>query len=95
MCLSVALWLVSLSVHLFKDASVSQVILLQRGLGCVLSEKDGISMHGLTLSRSLELGAQWGAVLAADPVVPLAALISLSPLLLAFHFFVLSCLGYV
>ena len=49
------------SVHLFKDAFVSRVILLRRRLGCVLSRYlDGISRHGLalSLSRSLELGAQ-------------------------------------
>ena len=50
------------SVDLFKDASVSRAILLRRRLGCVLSVLDGISRHGLTISRCLELGAQWDAV---------------------------------
>ena len=61
------------SVHLFKDASVSRVILLRRRLGCVLSVLDGISRHGLTLSRCLELGAQWDAVVAAGPCGPLGS----------------------
>ena len=50
---------------------------------------DGISWYGLTLSlsRSFELGAQWDAVVAAGPCGPLgSADISISPLLLAFHF---------
>ena len=59
------------SVHLFKDASVSLVVLLRRRLGCVLSVLDGISWHGLTISRSLELGVQWDAVVAAGRCGPL------------------------
>ena len=61
------------SVHLFKDASVSQIIVLRRRLGCVLSALDGMSGHGLTLSRSVELGAQWAAVVAAGPCGPLCS----------------------
>ena len=61
------------SVHLFKDASVSRVILLRRRLGCVLSVLNGISGHGLTLSRRLELGAQWDAVVAAGSGGPLGS----------------------
>ena len=53
MSLLVVLWLVRLrsdlgsgdgqAVHLFKDSSVSRVIILRRRLGCVLSVLDGIS----------------------------------------------------
>ena len=68
------------SVHLFKDASVSRVFLLRRRLGCVLSVLEGISRHGFSLSRSLELGAQWVAVVAAGPCGPLgSADLSISP----------------
>ena len=48
------------AVHLFKDSSVSGVIVLRRRLGCVLSVLDGIYRNGLTLSRDLELSAQIG-----------------------------------
>ena len=53
------------AVHLFKDASVSRVIVLWRRLGCVPSVLDGISGYGLTLSRDLELGVQWDAIVTA------------------------------
>ena len=36
-------------------------------LGCVLSVLDGIFRNGLTLSRDLELSAQWDAVVSAGP----------------------------
>ena len=54
-------------LHLFKDASSSRVILLS--LGCVLSVLDGISRHGLTVSR----GFHWDAVVAAGPCGPLGS----------------------
>ena len=59
------------AVHLFKDSSVSRVIILRRRLGCVLSVLDGIYRNGLTLSRDLELSAQWDAVVSAGPCGPL------------------------
>ena len=79
--LQVVLWLVNFvltfgsgqAVHLFKDASVSRVIILRRRLGCVLSVLDGIFGNGLTLSRDLELGAQCGAVVSAGPCGPLCS----------------------
>ena len=55
------------AVHLFKDSSVSRVIVLRRRLGSVLSVLDGISRGGLTLSRDLELSAQWNAIVSAGP----------------------------
>ena len=58
------------AVHLFKDSSVSRVIILRRRLGCVLSVLDGIFRDGLTLSRDLELSAQWDAVVSAGPCGP-------------------------
>ena len=67
-------------VHLFKDASVSRVIVLRRRLGCVLSVLGGIPRCGLTLSRDLELGVQWDAIVAAGPCGPLgSANIVISP----------------
>ena len=80
--LSVVLWLVGFALTLglgmvrlfiffFKDSSVSRVIILRRRLGCVLSVLDGIFRGGLTLSRDLELAAQWGAVVSAGPCRPL------------------------
>ena len=48
------------AVHLFKDASVSRIIILRRRLGCVLSVFDGIFRDGLTLSRDLELSVSVG-----------------------------------
>ena len=59
------------AVHLFKDSSVSRVIILRRRLGSVLSVLDGIYRNGLTLSRDLEHSAQWDAVVSAGPCGPL------------------------
>ena len=68
------------AVHLFKDAAVSRVIILRRRLGCVLSVLDGIFRIGLTMSRDLELGAQWDAVVSAGPCGPLCgANLAVSP----------------
>ena len=55
---------------------------------------DGIARHGISLPRSLELGAQWRAVLAAGPQCPLcrtdSALDPVMGLLLCFGACVLS-----
>ena len=68
------------AVHLFKDSSVSRVIVLRRRLRCVLSVLDGIYRGGLTLSRDLELSAQWDAVVSAGPCGPLCrAYLDVSP----------------
>ena len=68
------------AVHLFKDSSVSRVIILRRRLGCVLSVFDGIFRNGLTFSRDLELSAQWDAVVSAGPCGPLCrANLAVSP----------------
>ena len=68
------------AVHLFKDSSVSRFIILRRRLGCVLSVLDGIYRNGLTLSRDLELSAQWNAVVSAGPCGPLCrANLAISP----------------
>ena len=68
------------AVHLFKDSSVSRIIVLRRRLGCVLSVLDGIFRNGLALSRDLELSAQWGAVVSAGLCGPLCgANLAVSP----------------
>ena len=75
------------AVHLFKDASVSRVIVLRRRLGCVLSVLDGISKNGLTLSRDLELSVQWDAIVSGGPCGPLCgANLAFSPAV-GFSFF--------
>ena len=69
-----------LSVHLHKDASVTGIILQSCRLKCVLSVLDGAAGHGLSDSRSLELGVQWRAVVAAGPCGPLCgADLAISP----------------
>ena len=68
------------AVHLFKDSSVSRVVILRRRLGCVPSVLDGIFRNGFTSSRDLELVAQWGAVVSAGPCGPLcSANLAVSP----------------
>ena len=55
------------SVHLYKEASVSGITLHKSRLRCVMSVLDSIARHGFSLARSLELGAQWNAVVIAGP----------------------------
>ena len=59
------------SVHLYKDASVSGIIMQRRKLRCVLTVLDGIARHGPSRTRSLELAVQWNAVSSAGPCGPL------------------------
>ena len=54
-------------VHLNKDRSIAGLITQRRRLRCVLEVHDGIARHGISLPRSLQLGSQWRAVLAAGP----------------------------
>ena len=58
-------------VHLFKDGSTSGLVVQRRRLRCVLVALDGVARHGISLARSLELGAQWDAVVRAGPCGPL------------------------
>ena len=48
-------------VHLCKFRSVAGLITQRRRLRSVLEVLDGTARNGISLSRSLELGAQWGA----------------------------------
>lgn len=50
------------SVHLYQGASTASLVLQRRRLKCVLVVLDGVARHGISLARSLELGAPWGAV---------------------------------
>ena len=73
------------AVHLFKDASVSRVIVLRRRLGCVPSVLDGVSENGLALSRDLELSVQWDAIVSAGPCGLLCSANMLFPLFWVFR----------
>ena len=67
-------------VHLYEDASVSGVIKQRRGLRCVLAILDSIARHGPSHTRSLEVAAQWNAVVIAGPCGPLCqAELAISP----------------
>ena len=52
-------------VHLYRDKSMAGMIILRRQLRFVLQVLDGNARNGFSLSRSLELGAQLGPVLAS------------------------------
>ena len=58
------------SVHLYKDGSTSGLVVQRRKLRCVLVALDGVARHGISLARSLELGAQWDAVVRAGSCGP-------------------------
>ena len=88
--LLVVLWLVSFALILglgMVRLFIFLRMLLSRGLsfsvvGLVVSYPvlDGIFRNGLTLSRDLELGAQWGAIVSAGPCGPLcSANLAVSP----------------
>ena len=60
----------------------NSVILQRRQLRCVLVVLDSIARHGFSLTRSLEFGAQWDAVVVAGPCGPLCrADLAISPYL--------------
>ena len=50
---------------------------------------DGISRNGLTLSRDLELGAQWDAIVSAGPCGSLCSATRVISMLLVFRFLVI------
>ena len=52
-------------VFLYRDSSIAPLLVMRRRFRAVLSVLDSMISHGVTLSRSVELTAQWGKTLRA------------------------------
>ena len=59
-------------VFLYRDSSVAPLLDMRRRFRAVLNVLDSMLSHGVTLSRSVELTAQWGKILSSGPLYPIA-----------------------
>ena len=57
-------------VFLYRDSSIAPLLDMRRRFRAVLDVLDSMISHGVTLSRSVELTAQWGKILSAGPLYP-------------------------
>ena len=57
-------------VFLYCDSSVAPLLDMRRRFKAVMDPLDAMIRHGVSLSRSLELTAQWDKVLALGPMYP-------------------------
>ena len=59
-------------VFLYRDSSIAPWLNVRRRFRAILSVIDSLLSHGVTFSRSVELTAQWGKILSAGPLYPIA-----------------------
>ena len=59
-------------VFLCQDSSIAPLLDVRRRFRAVLNVLDSMLSHGVTLSRSVELTAEWGKILSAGPLYPVA-----------------------
>ena len=57
-------------VFLYRDSSIASLLDMSRRSRAVLNVLDFMISHGVTLSRSVELTAQWGKILSIGPLYP-------------------------
>ena len=55
-------------VFLYRDASIAPVLDMRRRFKAVMDVLDAMIRYGVSLSRSLELTAQWDRILALGPL---------------------------
>ena len=55
-------------VFLYRDSSIALLLDMRRRFGEVIHVLDSMISHGVTLSRSVELTAQWGRILSIGPL---------------------------
>ena len=58
-------------VFLYRDSSIAPLLDMRRRFRAVISVLDSMTSHGVTLSRSVELTAQWGRILSLGPLHPI------------------------
>ena len=59
-----------LMFFLYRDSSIAPLIDLRRRLKAVMELVDAIIRYGVSLSRSIELSAQWDKILSIGPLFP-------------------------
>ena len=59
-----------LTFSLFRDSSIAPLLDMRRRFRAVINVFDSMISHGVTLSRSVELTAQWGRILSIGPLHP-------------------------
>ena len=57
-------------VFLYRDSSISPLLDMRRRFKAVMDVLDAMIRYGISLSRSVELTAQWGKILALGPLHP-------------------------
>ena len=57
-------------VFMYRDYSIAPLLHMRRRFKAVLDVLDSMISHGVTLSRSVELTAQWGKILSIGPLHP-------------------------
>ena len=57
-------------VFLYRDSSVAPLLDMRRRFMAVMDFLDAMIRYGVSLSRSVELTAQWDRILAAGPLYP-------------------------
>ena len=57
-------------VFLYRDSSIAPLLDIRRRIRAVLNVLDTMISHGVTLSRSVELTAQWCKILSIGPLYP-------------------------
>ena len=55
---------------LFRDSSIAPLLDMRRRFKAVMDVLDAMIRHGISLSRSVELSAQWDRILAIRPLYP-------------------------
>ena len=58
-------------VFLYRDSSIAPLLDNRRRFSAVLNVLDSVVSHGVTLSRSVELTAQWGKIVSIGPLYPI------------------------
>ena len=54
-------------VFLYQDSSIAPLLDMRRRFKAVMDVMDSMILHGVTLSRSVELTAQWSKILSIGP----------------------------
>ena len=57
-------------VFLYRDSSIAPLLDLRRRLKAVMELVDAMIRYGVSLSRSIELSAQWDKILSVGPLFP-------------------------
>ena len=65
-------------VFLYRDSSIAPLLDLRRRLKAVMELVDAIILYGVSLSRSIELSAQWDKILGIGPLFPILFILLLS-----------------